>query len=469
MASRGERTAREIYGDDATLLAAQTERYARARQGFVAAFGSSPGAFLRTPGRINLIGEHTDYNGGFVLPVALDRDVLLLYSPRRDAIIRAVNVEDGYPAFSFELSAQIPPAPHGDWSNYFRGAGQEICRQFGDHGGVRGMDVLISGAPPFGVPRGSGLSSSTALTVAVALALVTRNEIDVDRADLAHLCGEAEWYVGTRGGMMDQFSALLSRRDYALFLDCRPSPEGMYTLDHVPVPAGIQIVLLNSGVRHENVRGEFNQRVAECKIGVQLLQTKYPSVHMLRDVTPEALGVGETEFWATIEALLPAQASVDDLMQRGLDEDRLHALIADHRLDPELSFAVLPRCRHVITENTRVLGGVVALRQGQVERFGELMNAAHTSMSEDYGASCPEVDTLAEMARRQAGVLGARITGAGWGGGVVALVRRGVADTWIEDVRAAYQTATGLECTVYVCRPGDGAGLVRDPLPTLDG
>jgi galactokinase len=463
MASRGGRTAREIYGDDTALLAAQAERYAQARQGFVAAFGSSPTVFLRTPGRINLIGEHTDYNGGFVLPVALDRDVLFLYCPRADAVVRVINVEDRYPAFSFELSAQIPPAPHGDWSNYFRGAGQEICRRFAAHGAVRGMDVLISGASPFGVPRGSGLSSSTALTVAVALALVARNEIDVERADLAHLCSEAEWYVGTRGGMMDQFSALLSRRDYALFLDCRPSSDGVYTLDHVPVPAGIQIVLLNSGVRHENVRGEFNQRVAECKIGVQLLQTRYPSVDLLRDVTPEALGMGETEFWAMIEDLLPARATVDELMQRGLDEDWLRDLMADHRLDPEDSFAVLPRCRHVITENARVLDGVAALRAGQVERFGALMDAAHVSMSADYGASCPEVDTLAEIARRQAGVLGARITGAGWGGGVVALVRHGLTGTWIEDVRAAYHAATGLECTVYVCRPGDGAGLVRDP------
>ena len=144
-------------------------------------------------------------------------------------------------------------------------------------------------------------------------------------------------------------------------------------------------------------------------------------------------------------------------------------LIADHRLDPERSFDVLPRCRHVITENARVLDGIAALRQGQVERFGALMNAAHASMSEDYGASCPEADSLAATVRRQAGVLGARITGAGWGGGVVALVRRGVAETWIGDVRAAHYAATGLTCTVYVCRPGDGAGLVNDPLLSSSG
>jgi galactokinase len=451
----------DIYGDNADLLAAQLERYARARREFVTCFGAEPAAFLRTPGRINLIGEHTDYNGGFVLPVALDRDVLLLFKPRDDALVRAVNVETGFPEVSFRLSDQIPPAPHGDWSNYFQGAGQEICRQFGAQAKVRGMDVLVSGAPPFGVPRGAGLSSSTALTVAAALALVIRNEIDVERSALAHLCSEAEWYVGTRGGMMDQFSALVSRRDYALYLDCRPSPGGDYTYDHVPIPSGIQIVLLNSGVHHENVRGQFNQRVAECKIGARLLQARFSSVTQLRDVTPQALGLSESAFWAVMEETLPARATAAELVDRGIEREWLRDLIADHRLDEQALFAVLSRCRHVITENARVVDGVAALRAGQVERFGALMNEAHASMSADYGASCLEVDALAEIVRGQEGVLGARITGAGWGGGVVALVRHGCAQQWIDAVGTAYQRKTGLDCTTYVCRPGDGAGLVR--------
>jgi galactokinase len=397
--------------------------------------------------------------------VALDRDILLVFRPREDALVRVANVEAGFPSFSFELSDQIAPAPHGDWSNYFRGAGQELCRTFGARPGghVWGIDALVSAASPFGVPRGAGLSSSTALTVAVALALVARNQIDVDRPALAHLCSEAEWYVGTRGGMMDQFSALLSRRDYALYLDCRPSPERAYTYDHVPIPPGIQIVLLNSGVRHENVRGHFNQRVAECKVGVRLLQARFPSIVQLRDVTPQALGLPEPKFWTTIEEMLPARATATDLVRRGIKEDWLRDLIADHRLDEGAPFAVLPRCRHVITENARVVDGVAALRAGQVARFGALMNQAHASMSADYGASCPEVDTLAEIVRAQEGVLGARITGAGWGGGVVALVRRGYADAWIGAVNAAYRQATGLECVAYVCRLGDGAGLACGP------
>jgi galactokinase len=459
------RSLQDIYGSEPAVLAAQRERYLQAGQQFVERFGAGPAFFLRTPGRINLIGEHTDYNGGFVLPVALDRDVLVLYRPREDALVQAINVEAGFPPVSFVLSEDIPPAARGDWSNYFRGAGQEIVRQFGAYIGLRGLDALVSGASPFGVPRGSGLSSSTALTVAAALALVLRNEIDIERAELAHLCSEAEWYVGTRGGMMDQFSALLSKRDYALYLDCRPSPDSVYRVDHVPIPSGIQILLLNSGVRHENVRGHFNQRVAECKAGVRLLQARFPSVAQLRDVTPRALGLVEPDFWAMLTEMLPMRATAADLVARGLDEGWLRDLTADHGLDADSAFVVLPRCRHVITENARVLDGVAALRAGQVSRFGALMDQAHASMSGDYGASCPEVDALAEIVRRQEGVLGARITGAGWGGGVVALVRSGCARTWIDAVGSLYRRETGLECATYVCRPGEGACLVCEPRP----
>ena len=451
-----------IYGDDQDVLAAQSARYRQAREGFLARFGPGPVMAFRTPGRINLIGEHTDYNGGFVMPVALDKDVLFLVRPRQDSTVRAINSESAFAPFAFALSAEIPPAPHGDWSNYFRGAGGEICRRFGEQVPIKGMDVLVSGTAPYGVSRGSGLSSSTALTVNAALALVTLNEIPVSRPDLAHLCSEAEWYVGTRGGMMDQFSALLGRRDHALFLDCRPSPQGIYALDHVPVPDSVQIVLLNSGVRHENVRGAFNQRVAECKIGVKLLQSGYPTITHLRDATPGTLELSESDFWTMLEDVLPVRASHEALIRQGLDRRWLEDLIADHRLAAGVPFEVLPRCRHVITENERVLAGVTALRAGQVETFGHLMDAAHISMRDDYGASCPEVDTLVEIAWRQPCVLGARITGAGWGGGVAALVRRGRGADWIDDVRSAYERTTGLTPEIIVCRPGDGAGQVEN-------
>jgi galactokinase len=455
------RTIPEVYGDDEPVLHSQRERYARLNDEFLVRYGSSPTAVYRTPGRINLIGEHTDYNGGYVLPVALDKDVLYAVRARDDPHIRGANVETQFAPFAFKISTDIPSAPHGEWSNYCRGAAQGICRRFGANRALRGMDVCVSGAPPQGVPRGSGLSSSTALTVTAALALSTLNEIDVGRPELAHLCSEAEWYVGTRGGMMDQFSALLGMRDHALFLDCRPTEMGVYHHDHVPMPAGAQVVLLNSGVRHENVRSEFNKRVAECKVGVQLLRRDYPSIRQLRDVTPQTVQLSESDFWAMLEDRLPIRATWQELVKRGLDERWLTNLTVDHRLDADAPFVVLPRCRHVIRENERVLDGIAALRAGQLDHFGSLMDAAHASMSRDYGASCPEVDALVDIVRGQPGVLGSRITGAGWGGGVVVLARSGYAQNWGEAVRTAYGGATGLNCEMYVCRPGDGAGQVQ--------
>jgi galactokinase len=454
------RSLAQVYGTDDAVLAAQRARYEQARQQFVERFGPGPVTFFRTPGRINLIGEHTDYNGGFVLPVALDKDVLFAARLRDDATVRVGNVEAGFEPFSFVLSSDVPAAPQGDWSNYFRGAGQEISRKFADRASVKGMDVLVSATAPLGISRGSGLSSSTALTVSTALALVALNGIAVERASLAHLCSEAEWYVGTRGGMMDQFSVLLCQRDHALFLDCRPAPDGVYTYGHVPLPGSVQVVLLDSGVRHENAHGEFNQRVAECKIGVKLLQRDYQAVTQLRDVTLDTLELGEADFWAMIEDTLPVRASAAELVERGVEADWLEALIADHGLAPDVSFVVYQRCRHVIAENERVLAGVTALRAGQVETFGLLMDAAHASMSGDYGASCTEVDTLVSLTRQQPSVLGARITGAGWGGGVVALVRRDSDASWTERVRTAYRASTGLDCQILVCRPGIGAGQV---------
>ncbi len=446
-------TLRSIYGNEPAILSSQRQRYQEAADQFIARLGPGPITFFRTPGRINLIGEHTDYNGGFVMPAALDRDVLLATRRRADTLIRVVNIEPRFVPFSFELSPEIPHAPGGDWSNYLRGAAQEISRRFGDKQPLEGMDVLVSGLPPHSVPRGAGLSSSTALSVALALALITLNHIAIKRDQLAHLCSEAEWYVGTRGGMMDQFAALLSRRDHALFLDCRPAADGQYTVRHIPLPENMQIVLLNSGVHHDNVRGEFNQRVAECKVGVQLLRRRHPAITCLRDVTDLGLD-------AEIDQL-PDAASVSDLVQSGLAADRLAALIADHRLPADTSLSVRPRCRHVVGENRRVLAAVQALQAGHVQQLGTLMDRAHASMRDDYAASCVEVDRLVDIVREQPGVWGARITGAGWGGGVVACMERRSDNEWMTVVQEQYRQATGLHTEIFVCRPGDGASLVE--------
>jgi len=214
-----------VYGAAAE---AQQARYSAALAAFARTYGPGPVHAFRAPGRVNLVGEHTDYNHGFVLPVALDRDVLLLARPRPDGIVRLHNIEPEFAPRTFTIGPTIPTAPPGDWSNYVRGAAQMVARHAPPappvHGGasVCGMDALVVAAPPHGLPRGAGLSSSSALTVAAGLALAHLNGWQPGPVPFARLCSEAEWYAGTRGGIMDQFIALLARPGHALFLDCRP-------------------------------------------------------------------------------------------------------------------------------------------------------------------------------------------------------------------------------------------------------
>ena len=444
------------YGDAATR---QLPRYQAALDAFAAHYGTGLVSLFRAPGRVNLIGEHTDYHQGFVLPVSLDQDVLLLARSRPDATVSLANVEVEFPPRQFEVSSGIPSGPRGDWGNYAQGAAQELARRFGP--ALRGMDVLIAGESPLGVPRGAGVSSSSALTVVVAVALAQLNNLKVPPADMASLTGKAEWYVGTRGGVMDHFAALLGRRGHALFLDCRPR-HGVYSTEHVPLPEGYALAVAESGVRHQNTRSEFNLRVAEGKIGVQLLQTRYPArrITHLRDVSPTALGVSLAELLSLLEETLPEQADTGELVALGLKRTWLAELAADHNLPAEAVYHVRARCRHVITENQRVLAAVAALRSNDTPALGRLLDAAHASMRDDYAASCPEVDALAEIARGAPGCLGARLTGAGWGGCVVALVEADAVEAFRQEVTAGYRQATGLETAPFVCRSGAGAELV---------
>jgi len=448
------------YGDAATR---QLPRYQGALDAFAAYYGPGLVSLFRAPGRVNLIGEHTDYHQGFVLPVSLDQDVLLLARSRPDATVSLANVEVEFPPRQFEVSSGIPSGPRGDWGNYARGAAQELARRFGP--ALRGMDVLVAGAPPLGVPRGAGVSSSSALTVVVTVALAHLNNLKVPPADMASLTGKAEWYVGTRGGVMDQFAALLGRRGHTLFLDCRPR-DGIYLTKHVPLPEGHALVVAESGVRHQNTRSEFNLRVAEGKIGVRLLQARYPARHIthLRDVSPAALGVSLAEVLSLLEETLPEQTDADGLAALGLDRAWLAELAADHNLPADVVYHARARCRHVVTENDRVLAAMAALRTGDAPGLGHLLDAAHASMRDDYAASCAEVDALVGVARAAPGCFGARLTGAGWGGCVVALVEADAVEAFRQEVAAGYRQATGLETAPFVCRSGAGAELVAEEM-----
>jgi len=486
-----------IYGDAAQ---AQQTRYSAAIETFAHTYGPGPVRVFRAPGRVNLIGEHTDYNHGYVLPVALDRDVLLLARPRPDQAVHLHNVEPGFEPRIFAIGPAIPSAPPSDWSNYARGAAQMVARQVGER--VRGMDALIVGTPPYGVPRGAGVSSSSALTVTAALALAHLNGWQPEPIQFARLCSEAEWYVGTRGGIMDQFIALLARPGHALFLDCRPQGPDQYALAHVPLPPEIRVLVADSGVHHANVRGEFNLRVAACRTGVACLRAHFPGITHLRDV--------QDVDWAELAPLLPETLAVADACARGADLDDVPLP------GGEVELRVRACCRHVHSENERVLVTVAALQTtaqklatvrpsqaatrnaddiaaletaapdtgaqsvgaqsvgaqsvgaqskaapcaGDLAAVGRLLNQAHASACDDYDISCPELETLVEAARAVEGTLGARLTGAGWGGCIVALVHQDAVPDFQTQVSHRYRQTTGRPPHIFSCRAGAAAAEI---------
>lgn len=430
-----------IYGAAAP---GQAARYQTALDQFRATYGPGPVHIFRTPGRVNLIGEHTDYNHGYVMPVALDRDVLFLARPQTDGQVRLANVESDFGPRGFAVSAAIPSAQPGDWSNYARGPVQELTRKRGAL--VPGFHGLVSAAPPFGVPRGAGVSSSSALTVAVAVALAHFADWQWQGAEMAQFCSDAEWYVGTRGGIMDQFIALLAERGSALFLDCRPNATGDFRHRSIPLPVGYRLLVMDSGVRHTNTRNEFNQRVAACRAGVVLLRRAHPGITHLRDV--------ENVEWAGLETELPEQVRLADLRAAGLS-------LGDLPNVPENApLQVRACCRHVWTENHRVLQTIDALDRNDIGRVGELLDEAHASAATDYRISTPELDALTRAARQVDGVAGARLTGAGWGGCVISLVPDEQVDEFTAHVGRAYQQQTGRSATIFPCQAGPGAGLV---------
>ncbi len=372
---------------------------------FARRYGGAPPRFFQAPGRVNLIGEHTDYNDGFVLPVAIDRQVMIAARARGDHRVRlwSLSFEQGS-AFELERITRDKAAP---WSDYVRGVAL-MLQQEGL--ALRGMDATLAGD----VPIGSGLSSSAAIEVASAVALCALSDVSVGAVDLAQICQRAEnEFVGMKCGIMDQFIAVLGQRGSALLIDCR-------SLDHelVPLPTGVSIVVCDTMKRRGLVESEYNLRRQQCEAGLQALSQCMPKVKALRDVTPQEL---ET-----------------------------HAGI--------LSPAVLRRCRHVVSENQRTLAAVEALRGNDVAEFGRLMDSSHASLRKDYEVSCRELDEMVRLAQGAPGCLGARMTGAGFGGCTVNLVREDQATAFASAVRDDYSEMMGVVPEIYVCEASAGAG-----------
>jgi galactokinase len=376
---------------------------------FKSRFGDWPQIY-RAPGRVNLIGDHTDYNDGFVLPAAIDFYCYV-------AISRSVGA--AWSIFSENLNETALLAlnqPYrgeaGKWSRYPFG----VIQQLMDSGyGLSGANVYISSD----VPLGAGLSSSAAIEVASAYALLGIFGYEVEPSRVALLCQKAEnRFAGARCGIMDQFASCNGRADHALLIDCR-------SLEYraVPIPKGVRIVVCNTMVQRElgAHESEYNLRRSQCEEGVRLLATELPNVRALRDVTL--------------------------------------ANLREHR--GRLTNTVYKRCRHVITENERVMQMAAALEAGDLGKTEELMAASHRSLRNDYEVSCAELDRMVKLAMQQEGVHGARMTGAGFGGCTINLVDTDFVAQFKEHMAAAYSAETGRGPGIYVCEASDGARPVQ--------
>lgn len=362
------------------------------------------GRIFAAPARVNLIGEHTDYTGGLVMPMAIDFRTLATVSAREDG--RAVFYSDNYEEeVSFELAA-LDRTPREHWSDYPMGVVWSLLEEGIS---VGGFSMSLEG----NVPVGAGLSSSASIEVAAAMALLGLVGVTLPLKQIATLCRRAEnEYVGAKSGIMDQFVVAGGVAGRVMMLDCRS-----LGFELLPLPNEVRVVICNSMVRHAVATGEYGDRSDEVEAGQEVLRRERPGIELLRDAT-----------LADLEAC----------------RDKMSAA----------SFA---RCRHIISENSRVLEAREALLRGDVKRFGELMVEAHASMRDDFAASCEEVDALVEIAVRQGGCFGARITGGGFGGCTVNVVRTEQAEEFVAAVRREYAAKTGIEAQCFVSVPADGA------------
>jgi len=369
--------------------------------------GESPRVAV-SPGRVNLIGEHTDYNDGFVLPMAIGRAAVVAFRPRADRVLRGHSV--AYDETK-ELALDALRAPGGnDWLSYVAG----VFWAFASEGlPLRGLDVVVDGD----VPIGAGLSSSAALELATARALATATGTPWDAVRMAKLGQKAEnRYVGMNCGIMDQFASAACEAGHALLLDCRS-----LETRPVPVPNGVAVVVMDTGARRSLAGSAYNDRRAACERVVAEIAKTAPGVRALRDVT-----------LAELEAAKPRLDATD-----------------------------FKRASHVVPENKRPVEAAEALQAGDLARAGRLMNDSHFSLRDLYEVSCEELDLVTEVARRQPSCFGARMTGAGFGGCAVALVKAADAEAFCGAVLSAYQAKIDLPAALYPCRPEAGARLLE--------
>jgi galactokinase len=371
---------------------------------------SAPARIYSAPGRVNLIGEHTDYSGGFVMPAAIDFSTLIAISPRTDGrfLAHSINFDEHIAQSIDDLLA----CRARSWSDYPAGVLWALREKGIDVS--RGFSLTIVGD----VPLGAGLSSSASVEVATAFAVLSTLGIEMPLSEIALLCQRAEnSFVGANVGIMDQFVICCGQQDHAVMIDTR-----FLTYTLAPIPTTVRIVICNSMVKHTLADGGgYNTRRAEMEAGLHILQQHRPEIKALRDAT-----MADLTLWGA-----------------------------------EMSEKSLRRCRHVVTENARVLSAVEAFKANDLTRFGELMHEAQLSFRDDFEASCIEIDTLIDIANLQPGCFGARLTGGGFGGCTVNLVAADHAAAFVESMRAGYLAATGIAAEIYTSRASAGAHAIQ--------
>ncbi|WP_019639873.1 galactokinase [Paenibacillus fonticola] len=367
---------------------------------------------FNAPGRVNLIGEHIDYNGGYVLPAALEFGTTLAVRRRGDR--KVTFASDNFPyVVEYDLG-ELGRSKGGEWVDYPIGVISELGKL--DIPLTSGYDLLYYGE----IPNGAGLSSSASLEVVTAFALLVMEGKEQDKVEIARLSQRAEnHYVGVNSGIMDQFAVANGAKDHAILLMCD-------TLEYelVPFRTGLyKLVIGNTNKRRGLVDSKYNERRSQCDEALSLLQAHEPKLQYLAHLQPERLRQLETVF--------------------------------DNRV-------LLNRAKHVIEENARVLASVEALKANDLHRFGELMNASHDSLRDLYEVSCTELDVMVEEARQIEGTLGSRMTGAGFGGCTVSLVHEDAVASFVDQVGDAYRRRTGLEAEFYVCGVGHGVHEIKE-------
>ncbi len=408
---------------------------------------SSPGTTkvfaVRAPGRVNLIGEHTDYSGLPVMPIAIDRSTIIVAAPRDDSIVDLRNVDSTFPAREFRIEASIPPYPTGDWANYVKAGFQGVLDHFGKRGVAidkpRGATMIVDGR----VPPAAGLSSSAALTVSSALALMAVNGLTQDALETAQMVARSEWYVGTMAGGMDQAASMLGQRDHALLIHFDP-----LRVTPVKMPPRAAIIVADSleiADKSGRVREEYNRRVVECAIAARILGKArgMENVRVLGDVVKHLEKWNARDLVATLAKTAPETLSIAQAAKTlNVSEESLRAELFGEgtkriNIGEARPLKILRRARHVLTETERVNLAANALASGRLEEMGALMDASHQSLRDDFDASTARLDAMVTCAR-EGGALGARLTGAGFGGCIIALARESEAPAVLDRLETGY-------------------------------